>query len=370
MERLIWTLAVVATLSACTDRSFTPTVPEALEVGTNYAVFAASSRQIEDNGNYGFKRADSLSLLELTVSIPPGHEPGSLDFGYANPDPHSQFTMAGRKQFASPEAFQARINETMRNFEAGQREVTIFVHGYNATQAETAFRAAQLANDFEIPGAVLVYSWPSKGKPLAYAYDSDSALFARDGLEQLIRSVKSAGAKRVVLVAHSMGSRVAMEALRQIDIKDPGWAARNLGGVILVSPDLDVQVFRTQMNRLAKVPKPFVVFVSEKDKALNVSSRLRGNQESQRLGNISSIELIRDLPIEVVDTTAFAKNAGSTHFIPATSPALLAILKDARALNRTFGPDRSSIELLLTGVDLRNEGATEIVLTQNQDDPR
>lgn len=370
MMRLAWALTVVSILAACTDRSFTPTVPEAAEIGTNYTVFAVSSREPEDNGNFGFRRADDLSLLELTVSIPPGHEPGTLDFGYANPDPNHQFTMAGRKQFSSFDAFQARIAEAMGDLEPGQREVTIFVHGYNATQAETVFRAAQIAKDVEVPGAILVYSWPSKGKPLAYAYDSDSALFARDGLEQLIRRVKSSGAKRVVLVAHSMGSHVAMEAIRQIDIKNPGWVARNLGGVILVSPDLDVQVFRTQMNRLAKVPKPFVVFVSEKDKALNISSRLRGNHDSQRLGNISSIELIRDLPIEVVDTTAFAKNAGSTHFIPATSPALLAMLSDARALNRTFGPDRPSIELLLTGVDLQNEGATEVVLAQNRDDPR
>lgn len=368
--RQIGVLALALALAACADRSYTPTVPSALDIGTNFTVFAASSREPEGNGNFGFRRSEEVRFLELTVSIPPGHEPGKLDFGYANPDPRKQFTMAGRREFSDLATFRARLGEAIRAHPERDGEVALFVHGFNATQAETAFRAAQLANDIDLPGTQMIYSWPSKGKALAYAYDGDSALFARDGLERTLREIKAAGSGRIVLVAHSMGSLVTMETLRQIDIRDPGWAARNLGGVILISPDLDIEVFRSQMKSLSQVPQPFVVFVSEKDKVLNISSRLRGTYNPQRLGNISNINRIQDLPVTVINTTAFSKTAGSAHFIPATSPALLQMVNSAQRMNDTFGPDASPIEALLAGVDTGVSSAQELVLRPTTDGPR
>lgn len=358
------------TLAGCVDRSASPTVPEALEIGSNYRVFAASSRLPEGVDSFGFRRSDQLRYLRLTVSIPPGREPGTLKFGYGNPNPRKQFTMADRQVFTDAAAFRSELRADMDAHALANKEVTIFVHGFNATQSETAFRAAQLAHDIDVPGALMVYSWPSRGKPLAYAYDSDSALFARDGLERAIREVKAAGARRIVLVAHSMGSMLTMETLRQLDIKDPGWAGRNLGGVVLISPDLDVDVFRTQMARITNPPKPFIVFVSSKDKILNLSARLRGTHSAPRLGNRSSVELVKDLPIEIVDTTAFSDTAGSTHFVPATSPALLAMLDSVDQMNRTFAPEEASFASLLVGVSVERGPDEEIILRPLNDSPR
>ncbi|MFK7754936.1 MAG: alpha/beta hydrolase [Sedimentitalea sp.] len=347
--RGFWVFSFVFLLVACTDRSFTPVLPEALSVGRAHTVFAATSREPEDSGAFGPERSSTLRLLELTVSIPPSHEPGQLNFGYATPNPATQFTLAGRTRFESDGDFGGRLSRLMRALPADQREVTVFVHGFNATQAETAFRAAQVATDAKIPGATVIYSWPSRGKALAYAYDNDSAIFARDGLEQLLRQLTSVGARQIVLVAHSMGSLVVMETLRQIDIGDPGWAARELGGVILISPDLDVEVFRSQLSRLQSVPDPFLVFVSRKDLILDLSARLRGTSKRIRLGNIKNTELVEDLPIEIIDTTEFSRDAGSGHFVPATSPALLALLSQVRTVNTTFGRESISLTSILTG---------------------
>lgn len=368
--RHIGLLLAFLALANCVDRSASPTVPEALGIGSNYRVFAASSRLPEGTGDFGYRRSDQLRYLSLTVSIPPNREPGTLVFGYGNPKPNRQFTMADREIFPDAAAFRADLSDSMMAHSLANKEVTIFVHGFNATQSETAFRAAQLAHDIDLPGELMVYSWPSRGKPLAYAYDSDSALFARDGLEQTIREVKAAGAKRIVLVAHSMGSLLTMETLRQLDIKDPGWTGRNLGGVVLISPDLDVDVFRAQMARISNPPKPFIVFVSDKDKILNLSARLRGTHNAPRLGNRSSVELVKDLPIEIIDTTAFSDTAGSTHFVPATSPALLAMLEGATQLNRTFGREDVSIEALLVGVNVQRGPDEEIILQPLSNSPR
>lgn len=353
---------VLLLLASCTDRSFTPTVPEALARGTPRTIFAATNRGALPNGNYGAQRSDGISLLELTVSIPPSRQPGTLKFGYADPDPATEFTMAGRRQFGSEAAFAARLREELMQLPPAERDVTVFVHGYNSTQAETAFRAAQLSHDIDIPGATVIYSWPSKGKALGYAYDGDSVLYSRDGLEHLLRRLRSSGAGRVVVVAHSMGSLLAMEALRQIEIKTPGWSARHLGGVVLMSPDLDVDVFKSQMERFAEVPQPFVIFSSRKDRVLTLSQRLRGLDRRGRLGNLDSIEDISGLPIEFIDTTALADGAESQHFVAASSPALLALLQGARQTNAAFARNPAVLQTLLPGQVVVRDKAVKIAL--------
>ena len=82
--RLVGLLVFLAALSACTDRSYTPTLPEALAIGTPYTVFAATTRAKNPDGSFGHERSDTLQRLELTVSIPPSHTPGTLTYGYAN----------------------------------------------------------------------------------------------------------------------------------------------------------------------------------------------------------------------------------------------------------------------------------------------
>lgn len=368
MKLQIWGLALCALFLGCTDRSYTPTMAQALQIGTNRTIFAVTSRAQEENGNFGSGRSTLLRRLELTVSIPPSHTPGQLEFAYAEPDPYTQFTMANRREFETQEEFRRQIQASLKGLPPNQQEVTVFIHGYNATQAETAFRAAQLAHDVRLPGATVIYSWPSRGRPTGYVYDQDSMLFARDGLEALLKDISKLGAHRVVLVAHSLGAALAMETLRQIELSDPGWSSRALGGVVLISPDLNVELFREQVKRINPLPKPFVVFVSSKDRALNVSSRLRGGK--RRLGNIKNISDIADLPIEIIDTTAFSKSAGSSHFVPATSPALIAMLNQAGSVNDTFDSEHRSLDNILTGNVINVGGATRIELLPAYEGPQ
>lgn len=360
-------LMAVFILAGCTDRSFTPTVPEALDIGQPKTIFAATTRVRLENGNYGPERSDRLDLLELTVSIPPDHQPGQLDFGYANPDPSSEFTMAGRQILANMGELNRRVAGELADYKPNERDITVFVHGFNSTQAETAFRAAQLSNDIGIPGATIIYSWPSQGNPLGYAYDGDSVLFARDGLEQLLRNLRPGQSNRIVLVAHSMGSQLVMETLRQIEIKTPGWSKKTLGAVVLMSPDLDVEVFRSQMNRIDPPPEPFIVMVSRKDGVLNLSQRLRGTHNRGRLGNIASLEEVSDLPIQVVDTTDYADTAESGHFVAATSPAVLSILKSARQSAAAFDRETNPLQRILPGRLVIDHGssATSVALKKS-----
>ncbi|MBO9412228.1 MULTISPECIES: alpha/beta fold hydrolase [unclassified Ruegeria] len=356
MLRYLLIILTATSLTACVDRTVSKTVPSALSVGTAETIFATTTRAREVDGSYGFKRGETLQFLEMTVSIPPNHTPGTLDFSYANPNPEKQFVMAGVEELQGPKDMKSRLK--------GADEVSIFIHGYNTTQAETAFRAAQLSHDLNIPGATMVYSWPSQATGYGYAYDLDSMLFARDGLEKTVRHLKSMGVKRVVLVAHSMGTALTMEMMRQAELREPGWSKRNIEGVVLIAPDLDVDLFRSQMDVIKTPPDPFIVIVSQKDKLLSISARLRGTTKGERLGNISSTDALAEYKISILDTTAFNDDAESSHFVAATSPALLAIIGSARRVSNTFGTEQRGIDVIAPASVRNPTGATEIVLTE------
>jgi esterase/lipase superfamily enzyme len=202
------------------------------------------------------------------------------------------------------------------------------------------------------------YAWSSRGHPLGYAYDRDSALFARDGLADLLRQTQAAGAERILLIAHSMGAALTMETLRQIAISGDRALLDRIAAVILISPDIDVDVFRAQAAGIGTLPQPFYIFTSKKDRVLALSARLTGQRD--RLGTIADIDEIADLKVTVLDTTAFSSGIG--HFNAGTSPGLLAILGRLGEVDAAFARDRAGRAGVLPGVVLTVQNATQIVL--------
>src|SRR5690606_23831870 len=133
----------------------------------------------------------------------------------------------------------------------GDRDVVLFIHGYNNTFAEGLYRFAQIEHDLNLPGVPMHFSWPSRGQPLAYAADRDSVLYSRDGLERSIEIAAQAGGK-TILVAHSMGAALLMESLRQMAIAGKRDTLDRIGAVVLLSPDIDVGLFRMQVRTIGR----------------------------------------------------------------------------------------------------------------------
>ena len=328
------TVALFLAVAACSDRASGPVVPDALDFGLNLPVFLGTTRALNEAGQFGIERSASLRLMKTTVSIPPNRDVGSISDGQQSPKLDRDFAIAGLEEFEDKSRFAASLETEITKRAVDRREVVVFVHGFNNNFSDAAFRMAQLGHDLEIPGAHVSYAWPSRANPLGYGYDQDSALFARDGLADLLKTVRSAGQPDVVVVAHSMGSSLLMETFRQIEIAQPGWVGENIRGVILISPDLNVDVFRSQFNQIQNVPDPFVVIVSRKDAVLRLSSRLRG-QESQ-LGNISNTGEVADLPVTIVDVTEFSDRKSGNHFVAGNSPALIQLLRRSSDIDRGF----------------------------------
>ena len=243
----------------------------------------------------------------------------------------------------------------------GEKEVTLFIHGYNNSFFDGVFRTAQLAHDFDLPGVSLHFSWASATNPLGYTYDRDSVLIARDALETLLYDIRASGPSRIVVVGHSLGTMLLMETLRQIEIREPGWSKKALGGVVLISPDLDIDLFKLQADHIASLPEPFAIFVSNRDRALMLSARVNG--VSARLGNLTDATLLADYPVTIVDVSEFATDKGSRHFTVGTSPILISLLGQSGDLSKTFQRDNAGRSGLLPGTVLTVRNATTLILS-------
>lgn len=355
-------LGLALSLAACAPRGMVTVVPGAAMIAPARSVFVATTRMPDAAlpELFGPTRTAEIGFARFDVTVPPDRAPGRIEWprpGAA--DPRLHFLTDAARLYDGPQDFRQALSGMLRTGPRGEREAVVFVHGFNTTFGEGVYRTAQIGTDLDLPGVLVHYAWPSRANPLAYAYDRDSALFARDGLERLLRETTDAGAERVLIVAHSMGAALTMEALRQIAISGDRRILDRIGGVVLISPDIDVDLFRQQAARIGELPQPFVIFTSARDRALALSARLTG--ESARLGNLAGPEPLADLDVTLFDVSAFSD--GNAHFVPAESPAFLQLIGRVGDLDSALALERAGRTGLLPGVVLTVRNATQVILS-------
>jgi esterase/lipase superfamily enzyme len=357
---------LLVALAGCAGRAMVVLVPDAGRVGTSETVLVASTRVFE-SGEWGNDRLEGLSFVGFDVNIPPDRDPGEISpvrERDRTPDPAEQFMVTRAEGLGEGAGFRDVLRRELAARPAEQREVMVFVHGFNNSFADGLYRTAQIRHDFDVPGVAVHYAWPSAANPLGYAYDRDSALFARDGLEQLLREIAATeGSHEIVLMAHSLGSNVAMEAMRQLRIGGRQNVLDRIGGVILMSPDIDVDVFRSQALRIDPLPQPFMIFTSQRDRALRISATITGQRA--RLGNIGEVEDVADLNVTLVDVTEFRGGVrdGLNHFTAATSPAMIQLLSQVAQVNLSLEGNAAQDIGLLPGTVLTVRNATQVILS-------
>ncbi|MFD2173037.1 alpha/beta hydrolase [Rhodobacter lacus] len=352
-------LCVVIMLVGCAPRGALGPIAEATP-GRTLPIFVGSTRGTdpETGADFAYTRSENLELARFDVSVPPVREIGELRFPRLGRkvDPTRDFMLAGETVFDAPAAFRADLR---RDLAQHGGDAVVFVHGFNTNFAEGLYRLAQMGEDFALPGTLVTYAWPSRGHVMGYAYDRDSALFARDGLQKLLAELRGAGARHIRLVAHSMGAALTMETLRQIALSGDRATLSALNGVVLISPDIDVDLFREQAHTVGRLPQPFLIFTSEKDKALSLSSRIAG--EAARLGNLRQVERVADLKVTMIDVAAY--NTRDGHFNVATNPALINILRDTSQMAQILEGEQTGRRSLASGVMMTVENATEVILS-------
>ncbi|HUI14876.1 MAG TPA: alpha/beta hydrolase [Xanthobacteraceae bacterium] len=281
---------------------------------TNHELLIATTRErdLRPGTFFNGERGKSLHYATLTVSIPPTHTPGKIEWALTPPgNPAADFVVRDEASLDDDKAFVQALNTQLAMRPKGSRNVFLFIHGYNTMFAEGLYRFAQIVHDSKASGVPVLFTWASRGKLAAYVYDTNSATAARDDLEHTLRLLLASNAEQVNILAHSMGNWVTVEALRQIRISGNLQYANKLGDVFLAAPDIDVDVFKSQMRRFGKPRKPFYIVLSKDDKALGFSKFIAGDEN--RVGNDGDIDELAALGATVIDLTDVRGDDPSNH---------------------------------------------------------
>ncbi|MFN3210565.1 MAG: alpha/beta hydrolase [Roseovarius sp.] len=306
-------------LVSCAPREaadYAPSVPGA----HLQRLYVATQKALDRTGQtFGEERTGQMRHFRADISIPPTHRPGHVSWPKGPPDAATDFVVAGTDVYPSARAFIADVKAAR----PGQ-EMQVFVHGYNVTLSEGLYRLAQMREDFKVAEPSVLFAWASAGDPRGYVYDRDSVLYARDDLEELLTALTSGPGDRVTLLAHSMGAHLVMEVMRQAALKGERQLLDRISGVVLMSPDIDPDIFRRQAEAIGDLPQPFLIFVTQQDRALSLASLITGRKK--RLGVIDGPEAVAGLPVKVIDFTALADGEGLDHAVAITSPSAISVL--------------------------------------------
>jgi esterase/lipase superfamily enzyme len=335
----------VAGCGSTRDRPLFPSPPatETAGVAKTHGIFVATTRHKADDPRAVFdgRRAPLETFARISVSVPAAHKPGALEKPPGDrADPAKYLTARSIEAYDGLGSFAGSVTAASR-LDGGR--ALVFVHGYNTDFDDAVYRTTQIVHDAGYTGAPILFSWASGGRTVDYVYDRDSANAARDGLENLLRSLAKTGVKRIDVVAHSMGTWLTMEALRGLAISGDRDVGGRLGDVVLASPDIDVDVFKSQMRRYGVPDRPFFVLLSDDDKALRFSSLIAGQQP--RLGEYRNAKEIAELGLIVVDLTQVKAGDSYNHTKFADNPALVSLLgeklRQGDSLTADVDPDEA-----------------------------
>ncbi|WP_334407194.1 alpha/beta hydrolase [Bradyrhizobium sp. AZCC 2289] len=184
---------------------------------------------------------------------------------------------------------------------SGGPDVLIYVHGFKQTFETAALDAAHLSDGIKFRGRTMLFSWPSKAGLFDYAYDRDSAMWSRDDFERVLSSIVSTpGSGRVHIIAHSMGTMLALESLRQLYARYGDTIASRIGAVVFAAPDIDMDVFSSAIHRIGPLAGKITVIAATNDRALALSGQIAGGMT--RVGAAEKA-VIERLGVRVIDAS-------------------------------------------------------------------
>jgi esterase/lipase superfamily enzyme len=299
-------------------------VVPATEISGNHSIFVATTREASSDAKvFNNSRSPKLNFARVNVTVPKVHKVGQIERKKPgkDDDPLKFFTATDVVAYDAQPQFSSALSADIA---ARGGRVMIFVHGYNTSFDSAVYRATQIAHDSGYPGTPVLFSWASGGTTKDYVYDRESASVARDQLEVTLRLLAQSGPRRIDIIAHSMGTWITMEALRQLALAGDRNLGGKLGDVVLASPDIDVDVFRSQMRRYGKPDRPFFLMLSADDRALKLSGILAGNKP--RVGDYTNADDLADLGVIVVDLSHAEGGDSLNHTKFADNPAMVRLL--------------------------------------------
>jgi esterase/lipase superfamily enzyme len=261
------------------------------EISANPTLMVATSRKPVDGARekpwYGPGRASTLSVAHAKLTPP---STGRFSLASVGLDDWHLDAIEPVQQISD-----------LPGLSSGKRDVLIYVHGFNQTFENAVLDAARLSDGIRFRGDTMAFSWPSKASLLDYGYDRESAMFSRDPMEKALDGLMACElVGRVHIVAHSIGTMLTMEALRQLSAHQSDGVADRLGAVVFAAPDIDMDVFSSSVAQIGPLARNITVLTATNDRALAVSRWMAGG--TTRVGAAQAPQL-EQLGLHVIDTS-------------------------------------------------------------------
>lgn len=268
-----------------------------------------------------------LSFGVCDVSIPYKRPPGTL------PEPSVlkfEFTQDPAKhvvlmqiECVNEVQFWSSLSTSVSS--ADDRQLLVYVHGFSASFRDAARRTAQMAYDMNYPGPAMFFSWPAGSSEEGlnrwnYTNDLRRADESRDAMVEILTQLaQRTGARRIHLVAHSMGNHLLTESLRIMcdQAGGPKKVQPMFDAIAMAAPDVNAQHFsKSTVNRIQGFSRQFTIYASRYDKALKFSEQLNG---WKTLGSINEFSkevdaLDRWDVVDVSDVSSDLFSTGHTYY--------------------------------------------------------
>ncbi len=279
-------------------------------------------------GSYSDVRAPALNYEAFTISIPPIHNVTQIEWPVSQPDLQTSFAVTNRTVLPEFTLDVGLLRSSRGTNVTGKRDVLIFVHGYNYNFAESLFRLAQISVDGNLEELPILFAWPSAASMTGYVADKDAVTYSRDDLVELLTiAAADPAVGNITLFGHSMGGFLVAEALRQLRLSGQDRVIERLENVVLAAPDIDIDVFRRQIQTIGELNPPMTLLVSPDDRVLRLSERLAGSRRrvgttdinDPRVQSLAAANGVRVVDISKVDTldgTTHTKFAALMSVIP------------------------------------------------------
>ncbi len=322
---------------------------------SRHRIFITTTREASEvvGAFYSAGRAPELGLASVDVTVPPSHVLGQLERPKRlPPDPRTEFTVVNPVVYRNDASFISEINRELATRPVGQRKILLFIHGYNNTTSDALLRLTQFVEDTGYQGVPVLFTWASAASATRYVYDLNSALVARVKLKEMADILVRTNGESVDIFAHSMGAFLAMEGL--VDATQAGTLGRRatINHIILASPDIDIDLFRTQVGLLSQpIREKMYLLVSRDDSALRVSRRIAGGVP--RVGAADAAELEK-LGLTVIDLSEINDSSSGSHSKFAGSPEVVQLI--GAGLNNVGGFGEGvtpALDQLLVGAPIR-----------------
>jgi esterase/lipase superfamily enzyme len=287
----------------------------------------------------------SLEYGACTVSVPAVHKRGNAEtpkwYLFEFSECEYKHVMIQDIHILEQGDFYGEINKIDSN------DAFVFIHGFNQDFAKAARRTAQIAYDLDYHGAPIFYSWPSTGSVgiigiRDYEADEESIEYSEEHFIIFLKDlITKTDAKKIHLIAHSMGNRLLTRALRslirQSDIKS---RLPVFNQIILAAPDIDARLFEKVIApRIKGVSERITLYASSNDKALAASRNLRKNI-SPRAGESGKDLVILD-GIDTIDSSEIRTDLLGHGYFSST----VQVLDDLKSLiKKGLSPDKRSLE--------------------------